>query len=47
VAKILLVNGLMPSMESGDILGHEFMGEIVEVVAGNNRLKIGDRVVNR
>jgi threonine dehydrogenase-like Zn-dependent dehydrogenase len=42
-----LYNGLMPTMEQGDILGHEFMGEVVEVGAGVNRdkLKVGDRVV--
>src|ERR1700709_2125418 len=40
-----LLDGYMPTMESGDILGHEFMGEVVEVGQGNSRLKIGDRVV--
>ncbi|OLL27547.1 glutathione-dependent formaldehyde dehydrogenase [Burkholderia sp. SRS-W-2-2016] len=40
-----LFDGFMPSMKSGDILGHEFMGEVVEVGPGNSRLKIGDRVV--
>ncbi|MEF7615733.1 zinc-dependent alcohol dehydrogenase [Aquincola sp. MAHUQ-54] len=40
-----LFNGYMPTMESGDILGHEFMGEVVEVGSGNSRLKVGDRVV--
>ncbi|MCS6296715.1 MAG: glutathione-dependent formaldehyde dehydrogenase [Nitrospira sp.] len=40
-----LYDGYMPTMESGDILGHEFMGEIVEVGSGNSRLKRGDRVV--
>ena len=35
----------MPGMESGDIMGHEFMGEVVEVGPGNHKLKIGDRVV--
>jgi threonine dehydrogenase-like Zn-dependent dehydrogenase len=40
-----LYNGYVPSMESGDVLGHEFMGEVVEV--GNNvrNLAVGDRVV--
>lgn len=38
-------NGLMPTMQSGDILGHEFMGEVVEVGKENTRLKIGDKVV--
>jgi threonine dehydrogenase-like Zn-dependent dehydrogenase len=40
-----LYNNLMPTMESGDILGHEFMGEVVEVGSGNKKLKIGDKVV--
>jgi len=42
-----LYNGFIPTMEQGDILGHEFMGEVVEVGPGVNRdkLKVGDRVV--
>lgn len=40
-----LYNGLMPTMESGDILGHEFMGEVVDVGPGNKKLKVGDTVV--
>jgi threonine dehydrogenase-like Zn-dependent dehydrogenase len=40
-----LYNGFVPGMEKGDILGHEFMGEIVEVGAGVENLKAGDRVV--
>lgn len=40
-----LYNGYVPSMESGDVLGHEFMGEVVEVGRGVQNLKIGDRVV--
>lgn len=39
-----LYNGIIPSLESGDILGHEFMGEVVEVGSRTN-LKIGDKVV--
>jgi threonine dehydrogenase-like Zn-dependent dehydrogenase len=40
-----LYNGFMPTMEHGDILGHEFMGEIVEVGRKVKKLKVGDRVV--
>jgi threonine dehydrogenase-like Zn-dependent dehydrogenase len=39
-----LYNGFIPTMESGDILGHEFMGEVVEV-GHQNGLKLGERVV--
>ena len=39
-----LFDGYIPAMESGDILGHEFVGEVVEVGAGNGKLKTGDRV---
>lgn len=40
-----LFDGLMPTMEHGDIMGHEFMGEVVEVGKDNHALKPGDRVV--
>ncbi|WP_261664911.1 zinc-dependent alcohol dehydrogenase [Deinococcus sp. Marseille-Q6407] len=40
-----LVDGAIPSMEKGDVLGHEFMGEVVEVGRDVKRLKVGDRVV--
>ena len=41
-----LYNGFVPAMEKGDILGHEFMGEVVETGSGlKNHLKVGDRVV--
>src|ERR1700748_3227926 len=40
-----LFDGVMPSMEKGDVLGHETMGEVVEVGAENKKLKVGDRVV--
>jgi threonine dehydrogenase-like Zn-dependent dehydrogenase len=40
-----LYNGFVPSMEKGDILGHEFMGEVVEVGPGVTNLSVGDRVV--
>ncbi|MDB5108479.1 MAG: glutathione-dependent formaldehyde dehydrogenase [Candidatus Binatus sp.] len=40
-----LYNGYIPTMESGDILGHEFMGEVVEIGSAVKNLKVGDRVV--
>jgi threonine dehydrogenase-like Zn-dependent dehydrogenase len=40
-----LYNGFIPTMEKGDILGHEFMGEVVETGPGVRNLKVGDRVV--
>jgi threonine dehydrogenase-like Zn-dependent dehydrogenase len=40
-----LYDGFIPTMEKGDILGHEFMGEVVEVGAGVTNLAAGDRVV--
>jgi threonine dehydrogenase-like Zn-dependent dehydrogenase len=40
-----LFDGFVPGMRRGDILGHEFMGEVVEVGAENRKLKVGDRVV--
>ena len=40
-----LYNGFVPTMEKGDILGHEFMGEVVEVGRGVANLRPGDRVV--
>jgi len=40
-----LYNGFMPTMQKGDVLGHEFMGEVVEVGRGVKNLKVGDRVV--
>ena len=42
-----LYDGYVPTMEQGDIMGHEFMGEVVEVGPGVSRdkLKVGDRVV--
>src|SRR6185312_3317770 len=41
-----LYDGYIPTMMKGDILGHEFMGEVVEVGPGVTNLKVGDRVVN-
>jgi threonine dehydrogenase-like Zn-dependent dehydrogenase len=40
-----LYDGYVPTMEKGDILGHEFMGEVVEVGPAVRKLKRGDRVV--
>ena len=40
-----LYGGLVPGMMKGDILGHEFMGEVVEVGASVTNLRPGDRVV--
>ncbi len=40
-----LFNGFIPTMEKGDILGHEFMGEVVEVGKEVKNLRPGDRVV--
>ncbi|MDQ6612330.1 MAG: glutathione-dependent formaldehyde dehydrogenase [Gemmatimonadota bacterium] len=40
-----LFNGFMPTMEKGDVLGHEFMGEVVDVGRAVKNLKVGDRVV--
>jgi threonine dehydrogenase-like Zn-dependent dehydrogenase len=40
-----LYDGYIPTMRKGDVLGHEFMGEVVEVGPGVSNLAIGDRVV--
>ncbi|MEU8267710.1 zinc-dependent alcohol dehydrogenase [Sphaerisporangium sp. NPDC049002] len=40
-----LYDGFIPTMERGDILGHEFMGEVVEVGPDVPNLRVGDRVV--
>ncbi|MBW3614116.1 MAG: glutathione-dependent formaldehyde dehydrogenase [Actinobacteria bacterium] len=40
-----LFDGYVPTMEKGDILGHEFMGEVVEVGEAITNLSVGDRVV--
>jgi len=41
-----LFGGFIPTMMPGDILGHEFMGEVVEVGSAVKNLQVGDRVVN-
>ena len=40
-----LLGGYVPGMRAGDVLGHEFMGEIVAVGSGVEKRKVGDRVV--
>lgn len=40
-----IFDGVIPQMKSGDVIGHETMGEVVEVGSENGKLKVGDRVV--
>jgi len=40
-----LVDGYVPAMKRGDVMGHEFMGEVVEKGCGVGNLEVGDRVV--
>jgi threonine dehydrogenase-like Zn-dependent dehydrogenase len=40
-----LYHGYMPAMRSGDVLGHELMGEVVEIGKACEKVKVGDRVV--
>jgi threonine dehydrogenase-like Zn-dependent dehydrogenase len=40
-----IYGGFIPTMKAGDVLGHEFMGEVVEVGAAVQNLNTGDRVV--
>src|SRR5689334_23512277 len=40
-----MYNGFIPTMEAGDIVGHEFMGEVIEIGSAVTNLKVGDRVV--
>jgi threonine dehydrogenase-like Zn-dependent dehydrogenase len=40
-----LYSGFVPTMQKGDVLGHEFMGEVVELGKDVPNLKVGDRVV--
>ena len=42
---LYLMGGFMPTMEHGDVLGHETMGEVIEVGRDNTKLKVADRVV--
>lgn len=44
-SELHLYNDFVPTMKQGDIMGHEFMGEVVEVGPGVNHRRIGDRVV--
>src|SRR5580698_11481465 len=37
-----LMDGLMPTMKSGDIHGHEFMGEVIETGSAHNKFRKGD-----
>ena len=40
-----LLGGYIPTMRAGDVLGHEFMGEVVEVGSAVQQHRVGDRVV--
>lgn len=40
-----IYDGYIPTMQPGDIIGHEFMGEVVEIGSEVKKLKVGDRVV--
>jgi len=40
-----LLGGYIPAMREGDVIGHEFLGEVVEAGRGVTRLRVGDRVV--
>ena len=40
-----LLGGYIPFMEKGDVIGHEFLGEVVEVGSGVTKHRVGDRVV--
>jgi len=40
-----IYGGIIPQMKAGDVIGHETMGEVVEVGSENKKLKVGDRVV--
>lgn len=40
-----LYDGYVPMMKSGDVLGHEFMGEVIEVGKAVRKHKVGDRII--
>src|SRR4051812_15017228 len=40
-----LYDGVIPTMRKGDILGHETMGEVMEIGRGVKKVKVGDRIV--
>ncbi|WP_420391829.1 zinc-dependent alcohol dehydrogenase [Acuticoccus sp.] len=40
-----IYDGFMPQMKAGDVIGHEFMGEVVEVGSAVTKLEKGDRVI--
>ncbi|CAL9632331.1 putative zinc-binding alcohol dehydrogenase [Streptomyces sp. enrichment culture] len=40
-----LISGYVPAMQAGDVIGHEFIGEVVETGADVRRHRVGDRVV--
>src|ERR1700744_3299769 len=40
-----LYDGYIPTMKKGDILGHETMGEVVEIGPDVKKIKVGDRIV--
>jgi threonine dehydrogenase-like Zn-dependent dehydrogenase len=40
-----LLGGYVPGMRAGDVIGHEFLGEIVETGSGVTKHQVGDRVV--
>ena len=40
-----MYSGFIPTVEKGDVFGHEFMGEIVEVGSAVSKVKVGDRVI--
>lgn len=40
-----LLGGYIPTMRAGDVLGHEFLGEVVEIGSGVRKHQLGDRVV--